>query len=50
MDPHIFADLDPGSQYVADPTDPDPKYRLNSQKLIMIKGGGGIKRITLQKI
>ena len=23
MDPHIFADPDPGSQYDADPTDPD---------------------------
>ena len=28
MDPHIFADLDPdpGSQNLADPTDPDPKH------------------------
>ena len=25
MDPHIFADPDPGSQNVADPTDPNPK-------------------------
>ena len=25
MDPHIFADHDPGSQNLADPTDPDPK-------------------------
>ena len=24
MDPHIFADPDPGSQNLADPTDPDP--------------------------
>ena len=24
VDPHIFADLDPGSQNLADPTDPDP--------------------------
>ena len=26
MDPYIFADSDPGSQNVADPTDPDPKH------------------------
>jgi len=28
VDPHIFADLDPGSQNLADPTDsdPDPKH------------------------
>ena len=26
MDLHIFADLDPGSQNLADPTDPDPKH------------------------
>ena len=25
VDPHIFADPDPGSQNLADPTDPDPK-------------------------
>ena len=24
VDPHIFADPDPGSQNLADPTDPDP--------------------------
>ena len=24
MDPHSFADPDPGSQNLADPTDPDP--------------------------
>ena len=24
VDPHIFADLDPGSQNLADPMDPDP--------------------------
>ena len=28
MDPHIFADPDPGSQNLADPTDPDPKHCL----------------------
>ena len=28
MDPHIFADPDPGSQNFADPTDPDPKHCL----------------------
>ena len=26
LDPHIFADPDPGSQNVADPMDPDPKH------------------------
>ena len=26
VDPHIFADLDPGSQNLADPTDPDSKH------------------------
>ena len=26
MDPHTFADPDPGSQNLADPTDPDPKH------------------------
>ena len=24
--PHIFADPDPGSQHITDPTDPDPKH------------------------
>ena len=26
LDPHIFADPDPGSQNLVDPTDPDPKH------------------------
>ena len=26
MDPHIFADPDPGSQNLADPTNRDPKH------------------------
>ena len=26
MDPHIFADPDPGTENLADPTDPDPKH------------------------
>ena len=26
VDPHIFADPDPGSQNLADPTDLDPKH------------------------
>ena len=26
MDPLIFADPDPGSQNLVDPTDPDPQY------------------------
>ena len=28
MDAHIFADPDPGSQNLADPTDSDPKHWL----------------------
>jgi len=28
VDPHIFADPDPGSQYLADPADPDSKHWL----------------------
>ena len=28
LDPHIFSDPDPGSQNLADPTDPDPKHWL----------------------
>ena len=28
MDPHIFADPDPGSLNLADPTDPNPKHWL----------------------
>ena len=31
MDPHIFADPDPGSQNSADPTDPDPKHWLKNK-------------------
>ena len=27
MDPHNFAEPDPGSQKLVDPTDPDPKHR-----------------------
>jgi len=26
LDPDIFVDTDSGSQYLADPTDPDPKH------------------------
>ena len=26
VDPHIFADVDPGNQNLVDPTDPDPKH------------------------
>jgi len=26
VDPHIFADPDPGNQNLADPTDPDPEH------------------------
>ena len=34
MDPHIFADPDPGSQNLVDPMDPDPKHciRLTFKK------------------
>ena len=28
VDPHIFADSDPASQNIVDPTDPDPKHCL----------------------
>ena len=31
MDPHIFADPDPGSQNLGDPRDPDPKHRTKHQ-------------------
>ena len=33
MDPHIFADPDPGNQNLADPTDPDPKHWVQVYKL-----------------
>ena len=29
MDTHIFADPDPGSQNLEDPTDPDPKRNMS---------------------
>ena len=32
VDPHIFADPDPRSQNLADPTDPDPKPWFNTLK------------------
>ena len=32
VDPHIFEDPDPGSQNLADPTDPDPKHCHNPKK------------------
>ena len=34
-DPHIFADPDPGSQNLADPTDPDPKHWLIGLNVIL---------------
>ena len=34
VDPHIFADPDPGSQNFADPTDPDPNPKSQSQSSI----------------
>ena len=41
MDPHIFAypDRDPGSQNLADPTDPDldPKHWLKTRLKYLIK-------------
>ena len=39
VDPHIFANPnpDPGSQNVADPTDPDPKHRSNVCELAHIE-------------
>jgi len=33
VDPHIFADPDPGSQNLADPTDPDPMHLNQSSNL-----------------
>jgi len=37
VDPHIFPDLDLdldlGSQYVADPTDPDPKHPVSTRNV-----------------
>ena len=35
VDPHIFADPDPVSQNLADPTDPDPKHCI---KVFIDKG------------
>ena len=32
VDPHIFVDPEPGSQNLADPTDPDPKHWYNHNK------------------
>ena len=34
VDPHIFADPDPGSQNLADPTDPDPKHWLTQKERV----------------
>ena len=31
---HIFVDPDPGSQNLADPTDPDPKHCIRHKKLL----------------
>jgi len=36
-DPYIFADPDPGSQNLADPTDPDPKHWLNGSDFHEVK-------------
>ena len=41
MDPHIFADPGPGSQNLADPTDPGPKHSLWSLKSLFFSAGGG---------
>ena len=38
LDPHIFADPDPGSQNVADPTEPDPKHCKNIMSRIITQG------------
>ena len=40
VDPHIFANPDPGSQNLVDPTDPDPKHWLNYVRLksLALKG------------
>ena len=59
LDPHIFADPDPGSQNLADPKDPDPKHwRLGYLKSLgtvfkittrSAKGSGKISRIFISK-
>jgi len=38
VDPHIFAEPgpDPGSQNLADPTDPDPKHLLKVMKFMAL--------------
>jgi len=33
VDPHIFADLDLGSENLADPTNPDPKHWFGGNEL-----------------
>jgi len=35
VDPHIFADPDPGSQNLADPTDPDPEHWYYHFKIVL---------------
>ena len=37
MDPHIFADSGPGSQNLADPTDPDPKHWKKVSYFVKLK-------------
>ena len=52
MDLHIFADPDPGSQNLADPTDPDPKHCLIQiyfschLNIYPFQGFGGQKRLS----
>ena len=36
VDPHIFADPDPGGQNLANPTDPDPKHCLEFRNLYLM--------------
>ena len=56
VDSHIFADPDPGSQNLADPTDPDPKHCFKSSyslwvalyyKFLTILSGSNFQAIEL---
>ena len=45
VDPHSLADQDPGSQNIADPTDSDPKRRLqfNEPEPVHEPGAGNLE-------
>ena len=44
VDPRNFADLDPGSQNLADPSDPYPKHCIVYNVYIFLKGVTGYVR------